>query len=235
MGLIARTVCEAIWRQFGPLIMPEPLEDVLKSSASKFRDLWCFTNCLVAIDGKHVSIQCVINEDSLYFTYKGFHSTVLLALVDAEYKFMAVDTGSYGKIVMAMSSKPVVGEKLETGTLNVPPNTPLVENAVPMPYVIAGCETFPLKIYLLRPYSKHHQGGDESKKIFNYRLSRARRVVENAFGILASRWRVFHRSLDVHSETAEKVVLASCCLHNMLCKERNPPDEIELCPRTSSL
>jgi hypothetical protein len=84
----------------------------------------------------------------------------------------------------------VIGEKLETGTLNVPPNTPLVENAVPKPYVAVGDEAFPLKTYLLRPYSKHHHGVDESKKIYNYRLSRARRVVENAFGILASRWRV---------------------------------------------
>jgi hypothetical protein len=73
-----------------------------------------------------------------------------------------------GKIVMAVSSKSAIGEKLETRTLNVPPNTPLVENAVPMPHVIAGGEIFPLKTYLLRPYSKHHQRGDKSKKIYNY-------------------------------------------------------------------
>jgi len=128
------------------------------------------------------------------------------------------------------------GGGLEIGTLNVLPNTPLVENAVPTPYVIVGTQAFPLKTYLFRPYSKHHQGGDESKKIYNYRLSRTRRVVENACGILASRWRVFLRPLEVQPETVDKVVLASCSLHNMICKERNPPDEIELlCPRTSVL
>jgi hypothetical protein len=166
-----------------------------------------------------------------------FHSTVLLALVDAEYKFLAIDVGSYGKNSDGnVFSKLVIGKKLETGTLNIPPNTPLIENAVPMPYVIVGDEAFPLKSCLLRPYSKHHQGGDESKKIYKNRLSRAQRVVENAFGILASRWRVFRRPLEVQPETVDKVVLASCCLHNMLCKERNPPDEIELlCPRTSGL
>jgi len=57
-----------------------------------------------------------------------------------------------------------------------------------MPYVLVGDEAFPLKIYLFRPQSKHHEGGDESKKIYNYHLSRARRVVENAFGILLSHW-----------------------------------------------
>ena len=131
------TVCEAIWRQLGPLVMPKPSEDVWKSSASKFRDLWHFPNYLATIDGKHVSILCVINGGSLYFNYKGFHSTVLLALVDAEYKFLAVDVGSYGKNSDGnVFSKPVIGKKLETGTLNVTPNTPLVENAVPMQYVI---------------------------------------------------------------------------------------------------
>jgi len=232
-----RTVCEAIWRRLGPLIMPESTEDIWKSSASKFRDLWHFPNCLATIDGKHICIQCPINGGSLYFNYKGFHSTVLLALVDAEYKFLAVDVGSYGRNSDgSVCSKSVIWKKLETGTLNVPPNAPLVENSVPMPHVMVGDEAFPLKTYLLRPYSKHHQGGDESKKIYNYRLSRARRVVENAFGILASRWRVFRRPLEVQPETVDKVVLASCCLRNMLCKAHNPPDEIELlCPRASGL
>ena len=145
-----------------------------------------------------------------------FHSTVILVLVDAEYNVLATDVGSYGKNRDGnVFSKSVIGKKLETGTLNIPPNTPLVENAVPMPYVAAGDEVFPLITYLLCPYSKHHQGGDESKKIYNYRLSQAQRVAENAFGILALRWRVFRRPLDVQPENVDKVVLASCCLHNM--------------------
>jgi hypothetical protein len=139
-----RTVCEAILRGLGSLIIPEPSEDVWKSSASKFRDLWHFPNCLAAIDGKRVSIQCPINGGALYFNCKGFHSAVILALVDAEYKFLAVDVGKYGKNSDGnVFYKSVIGIKLETGTLNVPPNTPLVENAVPMPYVIIGDEAFP--------------------------------------------------------------------------------------------
>lgn len=55
-------------------------------------------------------------------------------------------------------------------------------------------------------------------KVFNYRLSRARRVVENAFGILAWRFRIFSRPIDLKPETTDKVIWAACSLHNRLRK-----------------
>ena len=79
--------------------------------------MWHLQNCLAAIAGKQVSIQCPINGGSLYFNYKGFHLTVLLALVDAEYKFLALDVGSYGKNSDGnIFSKSVIGKKLHRNT-----------------------------------------------------------------------------------------------------------------------
>lgn len=54
------------------------------------------------------------------------------------------------------------------------------------------------------------------QRIFNYRLSRARRVIENAFGILVSKWAVLKDSICCKPETAESIVMALICLHNFL-------------------
>lgn len=73
----------------------------------------------------------------------------------------------------------------------------------------------------MRPYSRVSVTGNERNKIYNYRLSRARRVVENAFGILSARWRVFRTVIQVQPNSVDKIVLAACCLHNMLCRSHD--------------
>ncbi|KAG5861712.1 hypothetical protein JTB14_029579 [Gonioctena quinquepunctata] len=77
--------------------MPQPTEEIFKTISRRFRSLWDFPNCIGAIDGKHVRIKASTNSGSTFFNYKDFHSVVMLALVDADNKFVAVDIGSYGR------------------------------------------------------------------------------------------------------------------------------------------
>ena len=66
----------------------------------------------------------------------------------------------------------------------------------------------------MKPYP--FRGLDLRKRIFNYRLSRARRISENAFGILSNRFRVYESPIALHPDKVENIVLATCALHNFL-------------------
>lgn len=132
-----------------------------------------FPNCLGAVDGKHIRIKPQ-QSGSMFLNYKHFFFIVLMAVVDFDYNFVSIDVGSYGKDCdSAVFKKTQFWKSLIDNTLNIPtpcliPNTDYV-----LPYVFVGDEAFALHTNLLRPY-----GGKEltkEQKIFNYRLTRARR------------------------------------------------------------
>ncbi|GFQ79452.1 DDE Tnp4 domain-containing protein [Trichonephila clavata] len=99
-----------------------------------------------------------------------------------------------------------------------------------LPFLFIGDEAFPLKSNLMRPYPGVALSKD--KAIFNYRLSRARRCVENAFGIMASRFRIFRKPLVSSLETSTFTVAAAVCLHNFIksAEEEVPSCERRYCP-----
>ena len=61
------------------------------------------------------------------------------------------------------------------------PNRRLLPNTTksPLPFVFVGDEAFALKMNMLCPYPGKNLS--ENLAIFNYCLSRARRIIENAF------------------------------------------------------
>ena len=159
-----------------------------------------------AIDRKHRREPFFIIEKD---------SSVLLAICDARYCFTLFDVGQYGNNndagVLANSSN---GKKIEGGEMNIPPPRHLEGCSFdPLPYYLVGDEIFPLKTWLMRPYPGQLS---EEERILHYRLSRTRRVIENTFGILAARWRIYHSPIISSIENAESYVLATIALHNYL-------------------
>lgn len=191
-----------------------------RAVADKFDERWQFPNCIGAMDGKHVAIKAPRNSGSMFFNYKNFHSIVLLALVDADYKVIAYDLGVNGRNNDAgIFGNSELYHHLEENTLNVPPPRPLPGRQEESPFVLVGDEAFPLKTYLLKPYP----GRDltDERKIFNYRLSRARRISENVFGILVNRFGVLGQTMSLEPDKATLVTEACLMLHNYLRSEND--------------
>lgn len=214
---IVYKTCEAIWDQLQPREMPQPSEQMWKETEKKFWQRWNFPNLIGAIDGKHVVIQAPPNTGSLYFSYKKSFSVVLLALVSADYKFIVIDVGSYGKNSDgAIFSSSALGKLLRSNQLQIPPDKALPETNILLPHVIVGDEAFPLSVNLMRPYPGHQTANNEENRIFNYRLSRARRVSENAFGLLVKKFRIYERTISMSPEHVNVVIKTTCILHNYL-------------------
>lgn len=210
-------VCVAIIKNMLRENIPTPTADQWKKNIEDFWITWNFPNCVGALDGKHVVILAPPNSGSLYFNYKKTFSIVLLALVDANYNFIAVNVGAFGKDSDGgILAKSKMGKAIFENKLNIPSTQFFPGTDVSAPCVILGDEAFPLKNNLLRPYPSQQSINDDKKRHFNYRLCRARRVVENAFGILSQKFRMYNRRMHLKPEFAEKIVLTTCILHNFI-------------------
>lgn len=143
---------------------------------------------------------------------------VLLAIVDANYKFLLIDFGTNGRA----SDGGVLQNTLFLWEVNGKKAThswgwgrTVSENFKDIPYVFVADDAFPLTTSILKPFRQANL--DSAKReVFNYRLSRARHIVENVFGILSSRFRNFQTAINLDPHNIEKVVIAACALHNFL-------------------
>lgn len=154
-----------------------------------------------------------------------------MAACDSYYKFTYVDIGQEGSNHdgnVFQNSR--FGRALLNGTLNVPLPKSLPGAGTPFPYFFVADEAFPLHTNIMRPYPGKYLG--EKKSIFNFRLSRARRTIENTFGILVQRWRRLRSPIIANGELCNKIIMACIVLHNYIQKgeENIPLKDRKYCP-----
>ncbi|RVE49705.1 hypothetical protein evm_005680 [Chilo suppressalis] len=152
--LIARIVpetCKALINVLKENIkMPNTLEEWIIVER-QFDHLCNFPHCIGAMDGKHVVIQAPSNTGSDF--YNCDFSIVLLALVDANYKFTYVDVGCKGRISDGGVFKNTgLYANLQQGILNLPEPYPLPGRNKPIPHVIVADDVFALDKNLMKPY-----------------------------------------------------------------------------------
>ncbi len=209
---VCLAIVHAFERQLALPTQPERWKEIAKAFETK----WNLPNCIGALDGKHVAIRCPKAAGSLFYNYKGFHSIVLMALVDADYKFIYVQAGCQGSASDGgVFRDTVLRQLLDEEDLGLPPPEPLPGTEDnPFPYYIVGDEAFPLKTWLLKPVPRKNL--DIPSRVYNYRISRARRVVENAFGLLSHRFRCFLTTMPQRPTRVTYITMAACVLHNIL-------------------
>lgn len=162
---------------------------------------------------------------SMYLNYKGTFSFGSSCSCGCPV-FLPCDRcwGGYGRTsdggVLANSA---FGQALRSGTLQLPADMPLpgADHRGPQPHLFVANETFPLCKNLMRPFPGCRL--PQERQILNYHLSLGRLVVECAFGILSSQWRVYRRPMEVHPNVAEDCVKATCVLQNFLWRTTQTP------------
>ena len=159
---------------------------------------------LRAMNEKHVALFHPIHSGSTYYNYKRFNSIVLLALVDADYKFVYVDISCQDHLTNGAVLKNTSFYKaIITNSLNFlyPRPLPDLPNAndsfridsqrqASVLYVFVADDAFPISTNCMKPYA--YKNLLESYILFNYRLSRTRRTTKDAFEILSNRFRTFY-------------------------------------------
>ena len=209
-------VCQALVDVLEPEFVKLPTDTAeWLEIAEGFEKKWQFPHTLGALDGKHIRIKKPPNSGSMYRNYKGFDSIVLMALVDSQYRFLWTQIGDIGSSSDGQIwNNCDLREALQDGVLGVPDADPLAGDDVDTPYYIIGDNAFGMRTWLMKPFPRRSL--DEGQKIFNYRLSRARRVVENAFGILGNRFRCLLSTLQIQVDNAALIVRTCVAMHNYL-------------------
>ncbi|XP_017481322.1 PREDICTED: putative nuclease HARBI1, partial [Rhagoletis zephyria] len=212
--------CNEVWASLAPIYLNNfPLKrSQIEQGVADFNAMG-YPQCIGAIDGCHIEIHPKKEEAIDYHNYKGWYSVVLLALVDAKYRFSYIHCGSPGRCndssIFEKSS--LKRELQECALLD---ELSWQYGSTKIPVHVIGDSAFRLSQHLMKPYPHSVNNTPEQKK-FNYRLSKCRRVVENAFGHLKARFRRIGKGVDNHIKNANTVICAACVLHNFLIAQKD--------------
>lgn len=151
---IKQLVLKSLSTRLTPVLLKPLSKEDLVRIAHDFWNKWNFPNCVSAIDGKHIRIFSPKKSGSLFFNYKDFFSIVLLAIVDANCKFIFIDIGSYGKEGdSGIFNKCSISQMISTCEYFLSPEK-LPDSNVSLPLVHIGDEAFRLDRHIMRPYSR---------------------------------------------------------------------------------
>ena len=204
-----KAIVDVLLRKYIRFPHGEGLSDVVEG----FKNKWGMIQCAGTIDGCHIPVMPPALNHTDFYNRKGWYSMLVQAVVDHNYQFIDVCVGWPGSVhdarVLVNSSvyKKASRKEILCGQqLNI--------RGTDIPVFLVGDSVYPLSSWLMKhfPHNSHLTPGQRS---FSYHLSKARIVVENAFGRLKARWRRLCKRNDMNIEHIPCVITACCVLHNM--------------------
>lgn len=219
VGEIVLELVDEIWKVFRSEVFNiyPPNQETVERIVNGFETLG-FPQCFGAIDGCHIEINPPKNEAVDYYNFKGWHSVVLFAAVDYRSRFTYINVGTPGRSndSTIFESSRLKSQHAKNNIFKI--HSKKIDN-VDVPVFLIGDSAFRLSNYLMKPFP-HSVNQPVEEENFNKRLSRCRRVVENAFGHLKARFRRLGKGLEVNINNVSPIVKACCILHN-ICNNRN--------------
>uniref|UniRef100_A0ABD2WA75 DDE Tnp4 domain-containing protein n=1 Tax=Trichogramma kaykai TaxID=54128 RepID=A0ABD2WA75_9HYME len=208
-------VMDVIWKILFPVHMPIPTRDHFMKIAEQFHAKWGFPHCLGSIDGRHVRIKKPSKSFAKYYNYKNFFSVVFQACVDANYKYICIDVGGCGSQSDGCTYRfSTLKRAIDEKKLKIPAMKRIKNSTCEIPFFFVGDGAYPLSNNLMKPFPGKKLSRDQI--LFNRKLSRARAVVENAFGYTCQKWRIFYTTIQTSPITVNKLIKSTCLLHNII-------------------
>ena len=118
-----------------------------------------------------------------------------MAIAGPNYECLYADVSSNGRVNdSGVWNKSSLLQGIQNGSVQLPGNEELPNGEI-APHVFLGDDAFALKKFMMKPFPQ--QVLDAPKRVYNYRHSRARRISENLFGILANRWKIYFTVINL--------------------------------------
>jgi hypothetical protein len=147
---------------------------------------------------------------------RNYYSIGLPAVPDMNYKFIAVDVGSFRKDSdVGVFDKCPLQRALTSGKIKFSEEKYLPSATIKAPFVFHGDEAFPLTEILMRSFPRA-QLQERQDDVFRYRLSRARMVMECSFGSIVTKFRLLGKAIETNVENAVHIVTSITLLHNVI-------------------
>ncbi|XP_065892383.1 uncharacterized protein [Dysidea avara] len=224
-GVARSSVCEIVHETCNAIVdvllkeyIKFPTGRDLDQTVNLFKSKWGVPQCFGAVDGCHVPISVPCENHTEYYNRKGWYSMLIQGLADANYCFLDICVGWPGSVHDArVFSHSNLYSKITRGQLL--PDKPELISGISVPLFMIGDSAYPLQSWLLKPF-QHNSDLTTQQRTFNYRISRARIVVENTFGRLKARWRRLMKRNDMFVHNIPQVIAAACVLHN-ICEQHN--------------